>query len=54
MKGDAGTIYESLTVQLSYAQGTAARDAIDKAYGDSQRYVRINPGDAVSLAYALT
>lgn len=35
-KADAATIYSSLTAQLSYPEGTAARAAIQEAYGYAQ------------------
>jgi len=40
-KADYVSIYSSLTTQLSYAKGTPARTAIERAYGDSQKYVII-------------
>lgn len=36
-QADFTAIYGSLTVQQSYARGTATRDAIGHAYGDTQR-----------------
>ena len=38
-KADYLDVYASLTTQLSYDVGTPARDAINQAYGDSQKYV---------------
>lgn len=35
------SIYGSLTVQISYPRGTAAREAIDRSYGDTQRLMCI-------------
>lgn len=40
-QADLATIYGSLTVQMSYARGTATRDAIDHAYGETQRLMLI-------------
>lgn len=40
-KGEASTIYGDIKVQLSYAWGTPARDAIVHAYGDVQRHMVI-------------
>ena len=40
-QADFATIYGSLAVQLSYARGTATRDAIDHAYGETQRLMLI-------------
>ena len=39
-------IYESLTVQLSYPEGSPARTAINMAYGDGQRWM-LTAGTAV-------
>jgi len=49
-KADYLTIYASLTTQLSYAEGTPARDAINRAYGDSQRYMLIGSVSILVLA----
>lgn len=35
------TIYESITVQESFAVGSATRDAVNQAYGDAQRIMLI-------------
>jgi MFS family permease len=35
------SIYASLPVQLSYPKGTATRIAIERAYGDAQKYMNI-------------
>lgn len=40
-QADWATIYGSLDVQQSYARGTATRDAIDSAYGETQRLMLI-------------
>jgi hypothetical protein len=37
--GDAKSIYEMLNKQLSYPKGTATRIAVEKAYGDAQKYM---------------
>lgn len=50
-QGQLATIYEDLTVQLSYPIGSPARTAIQHAYGDAQRYMLI-AGTAV-LAISL-
>lgn len=39
--GNFSMIYEDLTVQTSYPIGSATRDAINRAYGDAQRYMLI-------------
>ncbi|KAI8340490.1 hypothetical protein BC941DRAFT_347502 [Chlamydoabsidia padenii] len=39
--GDLTTIYGSIDVQSSYAVGTPERDAINRAYSDTQRYMLI-------------
>jgi len=40
-QGDLLTIYGSITTQLSYPKGTPTRIAIERAYGDAQRYMLI-------------
>ncbi|KAJ5698781.1 hypothetical protein N7462_000786 [Penicillium macrosclerotiorum] len=40
-QSEFSNIYGSLAVQQSYAKGTATRDAIDQAYGDTQRLMLI-------------
>jgi hypothetical protein len=40
-QGDLMTIYASLSTQLSYPKGTATRFAIERAYGESQRWMAI-------------
>lgn len=50
-KADYLTIYASLVEQLSYAQGTATRDAINYAYGVSQKDMCI--ASTVSLIVVL-
>ncbi|PYI28997.1 MFS transporter [Aspergillus indologenus CBS 114.80] len=40
-EADWSTIYGSLDVQQSYARGTPTRDAIDSAYGETQRLMLI-------------
>lgn len=40
-QGDLATIYGDITVQSSYAVGTPTRNAINRAYGDAQRYMLI-------------
>ena len=44
--GNLTTIYGDLTAQRSYPVGTPARDAINRAYGDAQKYMLIG-GTAV-------
>ena len=41
-------IYEMLTVQLSYPVGSSTRDAINRAYGDGQRWM-LTAGTTVLL-----
>jgi MFS family permease len=41
-QADLTEIYESLDVQLSYEYGSETRNAIARAYGDSQRYMLIS------------
>lgn len=41
LKADAATIYGDLTIQLGYEWGSPGRDAIIRAYGDTQRYMLI-------------
>lgn len=41
LKDQAATIYGDLTVQLGYEWGSEARDAIVRAYGDTQKYMLI-------------
>lgn len=41
LKGDAALIYGDLTVQLGYEWGSAGREAIVRAYGDTQKYMLI-------------
>ena len=41
-QGDLLTIYADLTTQLSYPKGTETRAAIERAYGDSQRWMAIS------------
>lgn len=38
---DADRVYASIIAQMYYRPGTAARDAINRAYGDAQRYMLI-------------
>lgn len=38
---DANKVYGSIIAQLYYRPGTPARDAINRAYGDAQRYMLI-------------
>lgn len=38
---DVNRVYGSIVFQLAYKQGTPARDAINRAYGDAQRYMLI-------------
>lgn len=40
-EADWATIYGSVTEQTSYPVGSATRNAIDQAYGDSQRIMLI-------------
>jgi MFS family permease len=40
-KGNFTEIYGDLTVQMSYPVGSATKDAINRAYGDAQRYMLI-------------
>lgn len=40
-QGELTSIYGSLSTQLSYAKGTATRDAIDHAYGETQKLMLI-------------
>ncbi|KAK3700369.1 MFS siderochrome iron transporter 1 [Vermiconidia calcicola] len=40
-QGDYLTIYADITEQLSYPVGSPTRDAINRAYGESQRYMLI-------------
>lgn len=48
---DLAEIYESLDVQASYAVGTAAREAFDRAYGDAQRSMLIDSGGVLAIAW---
>ena len=41
LKSQAADIYGDITVQLGYAMGSPARDAIIAAYGETQRYLCI-------------
>lgn len=41
LKDQAATIYGDLNAQLGYAWGSPARDAIVKAYGETQKYMLI-------------
>lgn len=41
LKADAATIYGDLTVQLSYEPGSPAREAIIRAYGETQKLMII-------------
>lgn len=41
LKADAATIYGDLTIQLGYEWGSPAREAIVRAYGDTQRLMLI-------------
>ena len=40
-RGDYLSIYEDITVQLSYPVGSPTRDAINRAYGDSQKWMLV-------------
>ncbi|KAJ4985260.1 siderophore iron transporter [Stagonosporopsis vannaccii] len=40
-QGDLMAIYGNIVVQTSYPKGTPIRNAIERAYGDSQRYMAI-------------
>ncbi|KAK3068166.1 MFS siderochrome iron transporter 1 [Teratosphaeriaceae sp. CCFEE 6253] len=51
-KAEALAIYASLETQLSYARGTLARQAIERAYGDSQRYMLIGGTSVLVVAWA--
>ncbi|KAK5693150.1 MFS siderochrome iron transporter 1 [Elasticomyces elasticus] len=51
-KADYLTIYASLETQLSYAVGSPARDAINQAYGDAQRYMLIGGTSVLVVALA--
>ncbi|KAK3117031.1 MFS siderochrome iron transporter 1 [Teratosphaeriaceae sp. CCFEE 6253] len=51
-KGEYLSIYASLETQLSYARGTPARQAIERAYGDSQRYMLIGRTSVLVVAWA--
>jgi hypothetical protein len=51
-KADYLSIYASIETQMSYAPGTPARDAINRAYGDSQRYMLIGGSSILVLAIA--
>ncbi|KAK3673345.1 MFS siderochrome iron transporter 1 [Recurvomyces mirabilis] len=53
-KADYLTIYASLETQLSYEVGTPARNAINRAYGDSQRYMLIAATAILVLAVVST
>jgi len=53
---DADRVYSSIIAQLYYRPGTPARDAINRAYGDAQRYMLITSlcllsGALVSVAF---
>jgi hypothetical protein len=50
-QGDLMTIYADLTVQMSYPKGTDTRMAIERAYGDSQRWMAI--GSTLVLVVAI-
>lgn len=41
LQADAALIYGDLTVQLGYEWGTPGREAIVRAYGETQRYMLI-------------
>lgn len=41
LKGQAAAIYGDLTMQLGYEWGSPAREAIIKAYGETQKYMLI-------------
>ncbi|GAB7360110.1 hypothetical protein MBLNU230_g7873t1 [Neophaeotheca triangularis] len=44
-------IYADLTTQLSYPQGTPARDAISRAYGDAQKFMLIGGTAVLAIAF---
>ncbi|KAF2205080.1 hypothetical protein GQ43DRAFT_453320 [Delitschia confertaspora ATCC 74209] len=49
-KADWATIYRSITAQLSYPKGTATRHAIERAYGDVQKYMIAGGSSVLVLA----
>ncbi|KAF2007490.1 siderophore iron transporter mirB [Amniculicola lignicola CBS 123094] len=51
-KKNAVLIYGSLVQQLSYPKGTPARMAIERAYGDAQKYMLIGATCVLSLGIA--
>ncbi|KAF2790044.1 MFS general substrate transporter [Melanomma pulvis-pyrius CBS 109.77] len=50
-QADVPAIYASLVTQLSYPKGTAARAAIEHAYGDAQRYMCIGATCILTLMF---
>jgi hypothetical protein len=51
-QANATTIYGDIVTQISYAKGTAARSAIDRAYGESQKLMCISATAVLALAVA--
>lgn len=45
------SIYADLEMQLSYPQGTPARDAISQAYGDAQKFMLIGGTAVMAIAF---
>ena len=54
VNSDWSTIYSDITVQLSYAVGTPERMAIQRAYGDAQRYMLIAGSTVLVIAVGAT
>ncbi|KAF2271118.1 MFS general substrate transporter [Lojkania enalia] len=48
-KDQAATIYSDIVTQLSYPKGTPTRHAIERAYGDAQRYMNIGATAILAL-----
>lgn len=48
---DAASTYASLVTQLSYEEGSPEREAINRAYGETQRYMLITSICFVACAY---
>ncbi|KAK5940428.1 hypothetical protein PMZ80_006843 [Knufia obscura] len=48
---DAASTYASLVTQLSYEEGSPEREAINRAYGETQRYMLITSLCFVAIAY---